>query len=135
LDLPEDAIIGDVNFESLAIYVELLDGNAATSVSVNGSVDIDGDDLNLFNNFVVSAADAGSWISLTGLANDGVAAVKEKLQQYVTGTSATPFTVWTSGSSSPSAGSRVHANITIQIKCTVKYYQEADVPWFIHGTE
>jgi hypothetical protein len=134
LDIPENSQLGDVNIESLAVMVEPLDGNQASSVYVSGNVNIGGDILTLFNNFQVTSTN-GSWMSITGLAQSGIVAVKDKFQQYLDDINSDPFTVSASGYSAPAAGSRVHARITIQITSTVKYTQKADVPWFIQGAE
>jgi hypothetical protein len=133
LDIPEGSQLGDVNIESLTIMIEPLDGNQASSVNVSGSVNIGGENITLFNNLQVTSTN-GSWMSITGLAQSGIDAVRDKFQQYLDNTGSDPFTVSASGYSAPAAGSRVHARITIQITCTVTYTQEADVPWFIQGS-
>lgn len=136
LDLPDGATIGDVNIESLAIMVEPLDGNLASSVDVSGRANMGGGDISLFDHYEVPVTDqAGSWISISGLAEQGITALREKFQQYLDGTNSAPFTVWATGYSLPVKGSRIHASITIRITCTVKYTREADVPWFIQGAE
>lgn len=134
LNIPEDSQLGNVNIESLAIMVEPLDGNQASSVNVSGTVNIGGENITLFNNFQAASTN-GSWLSITGLAQSGIDAVRDKFQQYLDDVNSDPFTVSASGYSAPTAGSRVHAKITIQITCTVTYTQEADVPWFIQGGE
>lgn len=136
MDIPDDATIGEVNIESLSVNVLALNGNEASSVKITGDLSINGEDIGLFSNYMVNVSDnADSWLSVTGLANDGVQAVKNKFQAFIEGTDYESFTIAASGSSAPTSGSRVHAQVTIRLTTTITYVQDAEVPWFIHGKE
>jgi len=125
LDLPEDAIIGDVYVEALSVAVEHLTDNEAAAVMLTGYAN-----ERMFVEDLPVPINPATY-ELTAMANlvsAGVKAISDDLAAYfMTGAPATiEFRV--EGDSHPDAGERIHIRIIIEMTLTVQYTLETEFP-------
>jgi hypothetical protein len=134
LDLPDDAVIVDVNIESISAKVLALSGNQTNAVTVNGKIQTGTTELQLFNNLVISIpAGDGDYTALNTLLAEGVQKLRSKIEDYVKNNEFSPVTITVNGDSSPTIGKRVHTRILVKISGSVTYYEEVSLPFFIGG--
>lgn len=133
-DIPESADIEDVNIESMAVRVEVLDDNAATAVSLTGEVQLGSSRPLIFEGYPVPLINPdNAFYGINSLISEGISGIRGKLERYLEGSDTEPFTIQLSGDSSPTAGNRIHVLLTLRIVGTIKYYECLEVPFFVEG--
>ena len=134
IDIPETAEITDVNLESVEVKIVVLESNEAMGVLLSGSVELGSSKPALFNNFPVPLVAVNApFIGINSLISEGVAGIRSKIEKYLEGSDTEPFEIHVSGDSSPSEGERIHVQILLKIKGTVKYNECMEVPYFMEG--
>jgi len=133
-DIPESAEIEDVNIESMAVRVVVLDDNEASVISLTGEVQLGSSKPAIFNGYPVPLfSPDNAFYGINTLISDGISGIRSKLERYLEGSDIEPFTIQLSGDSSPTAGNRIHITLTLRIVGTVKYYECLEVPFFVEG--
>ena len=125
LDLPEDAIIGDVYVEALSVAVEHLTDNEATGVMITGYAN----DRIFVEDLPVSINPAT--YELTAMANlvsAGVKAIGDDLAAYFMTGSPTSIEFRMEGDSHPDAGEIINIRVIIEMTLTVQYALESEFP-------
>lgn len=134
LDLPDDAVIVDVNIESISAKIVALEGNQTNAATVNGKIQTGTTEFQLFNNLVISMpAGDNDYSALNTLLAEGVQKLRTKIEDYVKQNEFSPVTITVNGDSSPTTGKRVHARILLKISGSVTYYKDVSLPFFIGG--
>ena len=134
LDLPDDAVIVDVNIESISAKIVALEGNQTNAVTINGKIQTGTTELQLFNNLVISIpAGSNDYSALNTLLSEGVQKLRSKIEDYVKNNEFSPITIKINGDSSPTTGKRVHIQILLKISGSVTYYKDVSLPFFIGG--
>jgi hypothetical protein len=131
LDIPDEAEITAVNIESAAVEIIVLDDNAATAVNLSGVVKLGSSNPDLFKNYPVPFQLAE--YAINALISAGVDGIENKLENYLMGSDIDPFEIELTGDSSPTAGNRIHVQILLKIKGSVKYNECMEVPFFMEG--
>lgn len=136
MDIPNNAVIDQVNIESISAKVIVLPDNVATAVSLSGKLQFGNSNPEIFNDYpaVLAGADA-PLAGLNALIDDGVQGLKTKIEDYVRGRDYSPFNFILNGNSSPIPGMRVHAQILIKIKGSVKYTSCELLPFLMGGDQ
>jgi hypothetical protein len=127
LDIPDDAEITDVQIESLSLRIVKHPDNAAMALSVSGEFD-NGVRHQLWNNkpVVLSGADVPLF-GLNSLIAEGVASLRGQIQAYIQDLNAPTASFRLQGTCTPTA-SRMHLQIHLQVRATIKYIECVSVP-------
>jgi hypothetical protein len=130
IDIPEDAEIDEVNIESISLKLTLLEGNEATSVKISGGVLVGWEEPDLFNNVLIDL-NTGEIpeVVINQLINEGMEAIKSKIENYLYGTDSGPFIIALIGYGE----GYMHLNINLKIAGTVRYFVCEEVPFFIEA--
>ncbi len=125
MDLPEDAIIGEIYVEALAVAVENLSNNQATAVIMDGYAND-----RMFVNDLVSPIDPATYefTAMANLVSAGVKAISDDLAAYFMTGSPPTIAFRLEGDSHPTPGETIHIRITIEVTLTVQYALETEFP-------
>jgi len=137
LNVPEDATIIRVDIEALSLVPETLANNQAAEVKVSGYVKDQGKNLYMFKDKSINlktGVDVG-WglrVPLTTLIEEGVASLKNKINDHVKRINDANIEIGLSGDTVP-GGKRLLMKVHFEIKATILYEQCVDTPSFFGG--
>ena len=135
LNIPEDAVIEEVNIESISMKMSILSYNEASDVYVRGYLQMGSDYADFIDPWRIPITEEDrTYLLGAQLINGGVEILKRKLEDLLSGIDAEPFYIHLIGSTYPS-GSSLHIKITLTITGNVAYFQCVEVPFFIEGDE
>ena len=128
LEIPEDGTITGVDIESISLRVVVSGDNQASALNLSGRIIENGQSKNLFSNYPVPLVAVNApLIGLNALIEDGVAALRNKINGYVKRIDNSSFQIQVNGTT-VQANQRAHLDLDLRIKATVKYDECLDVP-------
>jgi hypothetical protein len=129
LKIPTDAKVDAVEVEDLAVWVSVFPDNQAPTVMVSGFIVDIGGTYKTFENFpIVLSAPDFILGGLNSLIAEGVQKYREILLGYVSRLNYVACLVKLTGDSYPTAGRRIHAQINLRVRATIKYSRCLSVP-------
>lgn len=125
LDLPDDAIIGDVFIESLSVGIKELSGNEATAVKLTGSAG----GVNFVEDLVVDVETGDyDFTVMAGLLEAGIRKIRDDLKGIVESGNPPSIVFRLQGDSDPVAGQRLNVDVRVNMTVTVLYAIETEFP-------
>jgi hypothetical protein len=125
LDLPDDAIIGDVFIEALSVGVKELSGNEASAVKLTGSAG----GTNFVEDLVVDVATGTyEFTVMAGLIEEGIRRMRNDLMGIVESGNPPSIVFRLQGDSDPVTGQRLNVDVRIDVTVTVLYALETEFP-------
>lgn len=130
LDIPRDATVTGVDVQSLALRLEVLEGNSAQFVDLEGQVSGTVGDSPIFREFDYPVPLVGVDVPLGGINSliaGGVAELRQQLENLVLGD--TQAAALLQVEMTPRGiGNRVHVRLHLRIDVSVKYDECIEVP-------